>query len=80
MFKLMKGVDNMKAFVNQNICIFCGMCGGACPDVFVIDPDKRKSMALDIELTGKLLATARHAESICPVGAITIKDVSTKEK
>lgn len=80
MFKLMKGVDIMKAFVNQDICIFCGMCGGTCPDVFVIDPSKRKSIALDIELKGELLSMARHAEFICPVGAITIRDVSIKEK
>ncbi|MDO9535226.1 MAG: ferredoxin [Bacillota bacterium] len=70
----------MKAFVNQDICIFCGICGGVCPDVFVIDSDKRKSIALDIELTRELLAMARYAESICPAEAITIKDVSTKEK
>lgn len=74
----MKWVENMRAFVNQDICIFCGMCGGVCPDVFVIDPDKRKSMAYDIELTGKVLGLAKYAESICPVGAITIKDVLAK--
>jgi ferredoxin len=65
----------MIAYVNQNICIFCGMCGGICSDIFVIDSDKRKSIALDIELTDQLLALARHAEAVCPVGAIEIKDV-----
>lgn len=35
-------------------------------------------MALDVELTGELLTLAKHAESVCPVGAITIKDVSAK--
>lgn len=81
MFKLLKGAESIKAFVNQNKCMFCGLCGGACPDVFVIDSDHGKSMALDVELTGKLLSIARHAEAICPVGAITIKDVPpTNEK
>lgn len=49
------------------------MCGGGCPDVFVVD-SIGKSVALDIPLTGELLDMARYAESICPVGAITIKD------
>lgn len=74
----MKGVDILMVFVNQDICIFCGMCGGICPDVFIVDTDKRKSMALDIELRGELLTLAKHAEFVCPVGAITIKGVSAK--
>lgn len=65
----------MKAFVNQNKCLFCGMCGGICDDIFVIDTDHRKSTALDVELTEKLLDMARHAEAVCPAEAITIKDV-----
>jgi len=70
-------MNSMKAFVNKNACIFCGMCGGACPNIFFADYDS-KSVALDIELTGELLVMARHAESICPVGAIVIKDVLQK--
>ena len=74
----MKGVDILMVFVNQDICIFCGICGGICPDVFVIDTDRRKSIAGDIEPTGELLTLVKHAESVCPVGAITIKNVSAK--
>jgi ferredoxin len=67
----MKG-SFMKAFVNQSDCILCGMCGGICPEIFMID-SIGKSKALDIELTGELLDMAKHAESICPVRAITIR-------
>lgn len=70
----------MKALVNQRICLFCGMCGGTCPEIFVIDTDKRKSFALDIELTGEILDLAKYAESLCPAGAITIKDVPQIDK
>lgn len=64
----------MRAYVNKNACIFCGMCGGACPDVFFSDYDGR-SIALDIELTDEFLVMAKRAEEICPAGAITIMDV-----
>lgn len=49
-FNLTKGVNSMKAFVSQNKFMFCGLCGGLCPDVFVIDYNG-KSTAYDIELT-----------------------------
>jgi ferredoxin len=66
----------MKAFVNKNSCIFCGLCGGMCPDVFQTDLDG-KSVSLDRELSGELLSMAKHAESICPTWSITIDDTST---
>ena len=27
----------MKAFVDENVCISCGLCEGVCPDVFSLD-------------------------------------------
>lgn len=68
----------MKASVNKNHCIFCGMCGGACPDVFRADFDG-KSVSLDKELSGELLDMAKHAESICPTWAITIENTPNTE-
>ncbi|MBB6215004.1 ferredoxin [Anaerosolibacter carboniphilus] len=68
----------MKAFVNKHSCIFCGLCGGICPDVFQSDHDG-KSISLDIELSDELLIMARHAESICPTWSITIDDFPRNE-
>lgn len=62
----------MKAVIDKNSCILCGMCGGACPDVFRVD-NEGKSMSVDIELIGDILQMARHAESICPTWAIQIQ-------
>ncbi|WP_238903427.1 ferredoxin [Clostridium sp. YIM B02506] len=39
----------MKAFFDKNRCIFCGMCGGICSDVFRADFDN-KAVALDLNL------------------------------
>ena len=63
----------MKAAINKSTCIFCGMCGGLCPEVFRADSD-RKSVALDTEISGELLAAARHAEAICPTWSISLQD------
>lgn len=67
----------MKANVNKSSCMFCGMCGGLCPEVFRADQD-RKSVALDTELSEELLATARYAESICPTWSISLQDASVQ--
>ncbi|MDF2891031.1 MAG: 4Fe-4S single cluster domain of Ferredoxin, partial [Clostridia bacterium] len=40
----------MKASINKKTCMFCGMCGGLCPEVFRADLD-RKSIALDTEIS-----------------------------
>ncbi len=61
----------MKASLDKLNCIFCGMCGGICSDVFRADFDG-KSVAMDKELSGELLASAKYAEAVCPTWAITI--------
>jgi len=53
--------------------MFCGMCGGLCPEVFRADTD-RKSVAMDTEFSEELLATARHAELICPTWSISLRE------
>lgn len=62
----------MKAVVDKDTCIGCGLCEGVCPEVFVMEDDG-KSVAKDMELSGEILASAKDAESECPVGAITIE-------
>ena len=62
----------MKAFVDQDICIGCGMCEGLCPAVFSIGEDE-KAHAMDEEIQEGDLADAESARDSCPVGAITVE-------
>jgi ferredoxin len=63
----------MKASINKKTCMFCGMCGGLCPELFRVGTDRR-SVAMDTEISEELLPTARHAESICPTWSISLHE------
>lgn len=67
----------MRAYIDKTRCVFCGICGGSCPEVFIIGSEG-KSIALDIELTGELLKKAKLAEALCPAMAIKITNSDDK--
>ncbi len=60
----------MKAVVNKDGCISCGLCVSTCPEVFSFDED---GIA---EANGKIddsnYASAESARSSCPVAVIDI--------
>lgn len=60
----------MKAVVNKEGCISCGLCVSTCPEVFAFDED---GLA---EANGKIdeanYASAESARSSCPVAVIDI--------
>ena len=60
----------MKAVVNKEGCISCGLCVSTCPEVFVFDED---GVA---EANGKIdesnIASAESARSSCPAAVIDI--------
>lgn len=62
----------MKAFVDKEECIGCGLCEGICPEVFKMDDDG-KAVAIPEELEKEQVEPAKDAESQCPVSAITVK-------
>lgn len=62
----------MKAYVNRDTCICCGVCEGVCPDVFELD-DEGKSVPIDGEIPDDVLSMAQDAETSCPVDAISIE-------
>lgn len=62
----------MKAFVDKNTCIGCGLCEGICPRVFRMEDDGTAS-AIENELEDTLIECAREAETQCPVSAITVE-------
>lgn len=60
----------MKAVVNKDGCISCGLCVSTCPEVFAFDEDGKA------EANGKMddsnFASAESARSACPVAVIDI--------
>ena len=63
----------MKAYVDQDTCISCGLCTSSCPDVFHFNDDD-KAEAINDEIPAALEEDASDARDGCPVSAIDIKE------
>ena len=61
----------VKAYVDQDLCIGCGLCAETCPDVFAMDGEKAKVVA-DPVPSGAAEA-CKDAACACPVEAIRIE-------
>ncbi len=62
----------MKANVDKDLCISCGLCPDVCPEVFSYDDDG-KAIAKDEEIPEEYLESAQEAEDGCPTNAIEVK-------
>ncbi|QAT39616.1 ferredoxin [Clostridium sp. JN-9] len=62
----------MKAFVDKDTCIGCGLCPTIESDVFSMDDDG-KAVAIPEELKDDLISGAKEAEENCPVNAIHVE-------
>lgn len=62
----------MKAHVDKDTCIGCGVCPSVCPDVFEMDGDG-KAKAVVESVPESASDTAKEAEDSCPVNAITVE-------
>ncbi|MFD3157777.1 ferredoxin [Haloimpatiens sp. FM7330] len=62
----------MKANVDKDTCIGCGLCPDVCPEIFQMDDDG-KAIAYNPDVTEDLVDSAKDAEAQCPVEAITIQ-------
>ena len=62
----------MKAYVNQDECIACGLCVSTCPEVFSFN-DEGVAEASG-QLTDQNFASAESARNACPVEVIDIVD------
>jgi len=62
----------MKAHVDKDTCIGCGLCPGICPVIFEMEDDG-KAVASKDEVAEKLVSSAKDAEEQCPVGAIIVE-------
>lgn len=62
----------MKAYVDKDTCIGCGLCEGLCPEIFKMEDDG-KAIAEDIEITNEFVDATKEAQDQCPVSAIDVQ-------
>lgn len=63
----------MKASVDRDTCISCGLCASICPNVFEMDDEQIAIVIVDT-IAPEDEAGAQEAAEQCPVGAITIEE------
>lgn len=63
----------MKAIVDQDTCISCGLCIATCPEVFEFNDDGKSYVIAEV-IPEDSEESAKEARSGCPVQAIDIKE------
>ena len=63
----------MKAFVDKELCIGCGLCVEVCPEVFEIGNDDKSQAKVDL-VPPAAEGSCREAANQCPVSAIKIEE------
>ncbi|MBW4829656.1 MAG: ferredoxin [Clostridiaceae bacterium] len=62
----------MKAQVDKDTCIGCGLCPSICPEVFEMDDDG-KAVEYNEDVLEGLSDSAKEAEESYPVAAIIVE-------
>lgn len=62
----------MRACVDKDVCIGCGLCTDTCPEVFELKEDKAY-VKVD-EVPANLEDKVKEARDNCPVDAISVEE------
>jgi ferredoxin len=62
----------MRAIVDEETCIGCGLCAETCPEVFEMVDEKARAKV--DEVPEEFAEACREAAEDCPVEAIQIED------
>ncbi|HOK50229.1 MAG TPA: ferredoxin [Sedimentibacter sp.] len=62
----------MRARVDRDACISCGLCESICPDVFELDDENISVVKVD-PIPAEAEACAKEAEGECPTNAIHVE-------
>ena len=68
----MRGEMIMKAFIDRDNCISCGLCSGTCPEVFRMAEDDYAEVYIN-EVPFEAQTAALEAKENCPVSVIKVK-------
>jgi ferredoxin len=63
----------MKAIVDRDLCIGCGLCEEICPEVFEMDDEALAKVIVDV-IPADAEDSAQEAADACPTEAITIEE------
>lgn len=63
----------MKAVVNKDECIGCGLCADACPEVFEMNDENVAEVKVS-PVPPEAEDTCREASDACPVDAISLEE------
>lgn len=63
----------MKAYVDKETCIGCGLCPSVAPEVFEMDDDG-KAKTITEEVPDGSEELSKEAEASCPTAAISVEE------
>ncbi|MCK4994058.1 MAG: ferredoxin [Candidatus Omnitrophica bacterium] len=61
----------MKAIIDAEACVGCGLCANMCAEVYQMEDDK--AIVIGDSIADEMLDSAKEAATSCPVEAIKIE-------